>query len=116
MTTRRAVLPVLIVAAVHFALTAYSLLASLYFTVLGEPGFDPLAAETAAILGRWVGVLGFPILPILVRFPTSPLVDGLAAWFWLGLNSLLWGIALVSVWRAIRRRLERGSPRTLDAA
>jgi len=110
MARSRTRLPILLVAAVHLAWTAYALLASLYLTFPGEPGFDPRAAERAAFFGEAIGILGFPVLPILTRFPASPLVDGLLGWFWIGLNSLLWGAAIVAVWRILARRLAR-SPR-----
>jgi hypothetical protein len=90
------------------ALTGYLLVGSLYLTFPGEPGFDPQVAERAAFFGRVVTVLGFPVLPILMHFPASPLVDGLRAWFWFALNSLLWGTILVAAWLALTRRLVRG--------
>ena len=116
MARSRNLLPTFLVATLHLALTAYALLASLYFTFPGEPGFDPRAAARAALFGQAIEVLGFPVLPILIRFPASPLVDGLLGWFWLGLNSLLWGAAIVAIWRLLIRRLTQSPQENTNAA
>ena len=69
MSRSRNLLPILLIAAVHLALTPYALLASLYLTFPGEPGFDPGAPARAVLFGRAIEVLGFPVLPILLRVP-----------------------------------------------
>ena len=116
MARSRALVPIRLVAAVHLAFTAYAILASLYFTLPGEPGFDPRVSERAAFFGEAFVILGFPLLPILTRFPASPFVDGLLGWIWLGLNSLLWGAAIVAVWRTFARLLARRPSEDNDAA
>jgi hypothetical protein len=92
------------------SLTGVSLLGSLYFLVPGEPGFDPNAAQRAALLSRLTNLLGFPVLPVLLLSPASPLSDGPMAWLWLGVNSLLWAMAIVLLVRSLLRLL---SPRRL---
>jgi hypothetical protein len=106
----RPVLPILVVAVLHLSLTGVSLLGSLYFLVPGEPGFDPNAAQRAALLSRLTNLLGFPVLPVLLLSPASPLSDGPMAWLWLGVNSLLWAMAIVLLVRSLLRLL---SPRRL---
>jgi hypothetical protein len=110
------VLAVLVVTVAHLALTAVALLASLYFLIPGEPGFDPGAAERAAFFGRALEVLAFPLLPMLTMSVLRPLTAGLLGWFWLGVNSVLWAVAIVWTWRYLAKRLARARPPGLDAA
>jgi hypothetical protein len=112
----RTIVSILLVAASHLLLTVYSLLASLYFTIPGEPGFDSTAAQRAAFFGALVQVLAFPILPLLTDLLPLSLSDGLLGWLWFALNSLLWALAIILAWRILRRLLIPQGSHLPDAA
>jgi len=112
----RTIISILLVAAIHLLLTVYSLLASLYFTIPGEAGFDLMAAQRAAHYGDLVQVLAFPILPLLTDLIPLPHSDGLLGWLWFALNSLLWALAIVHAWRILRRLVIPQRKRLPDAA
>lgn len=112
----RTIVSILLVGAIHLLLTAYSLLASLYFTFPGEPGFDPTVAQQAAFFADVVQALAFPMFPLLTGLIPFPLSDGLLGWFWFALNSLLWAFVVVFAWRLLIRLLRRLGTRVPDAA
>jgi hypothetical protein len=107
---------IVLVATAHLSLTAYALLASFYLIVPGEPGFDPELARRATFFGHVLSVVGFPVLPFLLRLPASPLADGILGWFWLALNSLVWSAAIVSLTRLVATRFMRSDPNNVNAA
>jgi len=103
--TRRVVLLVIVFAAIHLALTAYALVASLYFTLPGEPGFDPVAAARAATFGTVLELLAFPVLPFVISSPLPRAISaGLLGWVWFALNSLLWAAAIGFIFQLLSRR------------
>jgi hypothetical protein len=112
----RASFPIFLFAMTHFALTGISLISSFYFTFPGEPGFDPIAAQRAALFARAVEVLAFPVLPILLKVLPRALSDGVLGWIWFALNSLLWALVIVLLSRAIREHLLAHGKRNSDAA
>jgi len=103
--TRRVVLFVIVFATIHLGLTAYALVASLYFTLPGEPGFDPVAAEKAAASGTVLELLAFPVLPLVISSPfPRAMFAGLLGWLWFALNSLLWAGAIGFIFQLLLRR------------
>jgi hypothetical protein len=113
---RKPLIVVSLVAIAHLAVTIFAFLGSLYFTFPGEPGFDPAAAQRAAIFGWALELLAFPIIPLLTTTVLRPLGSGLLGWYWFAVNSLLWALAIVSGWRALAKGLRRSREREFDAA
>jgi len=113
---RKPLLVVSLVAIAHLALTIFAFLGSLYFTLPGEPGFDPAAAQRAADLGRVLELLAFPMIPLLTTTVLRPLASGLLGWFWFAVNGLIWALAIVFGWRALAKRLRGSRERESDAA
>jgi hypothetical protein len=123
--TRRGIWFVIVFAVIHLALTAYALVASLSFTLPGEPGFDTLAAEKASAAGKALEILAFPVLPLVISSPFPRAMSaGLLGWIWFALNSLLWAAAIGVILQFLQRRVRAtrqdrdagGDPADADAA
>jgi ABC-type transport system involved in multi-copper enzyme maturation permease subunit len=113
--TRRVILFVIVFATIHLGLTAVALVSSLYFTLPGEPGFDPVAAGKAAASGTVLELLAFPVLPLVISSPLPrAMASGLLGWLWFALNSLLWAVLIGFIFQFLLRRA-RTTERAHDA-
>ena len=102
----------------HFLVFLFVLFNSFQYVYPGEPGYEATLGRRAEMFGLFANVLGFPVLWLVYLVSWIPnallrYVGWSLPWFWMGVNSVVWGCGMhlfgVGLGR-VRRRLKAGEP------